>query len=100
MQLDYQTDKRTSINNHQPPSTLSSTPDSMVILSFTNRDASRLKETALNILFPNNVHDPYTEEWREQTSKQLWSGTMHVFALAILRKYGYSAASPLRVLPA
>jgi hypothetical protein len=100
MQLDYQTDKRTSTNNHQPPSTLSSTPDSMVILSFTNRDASRLKETALNVLFPNNVHDPYTEEWREQTSKQLWSGTMHVFALAILRKYGYSAASPLRVLPA
>lgn len=102
MQLDYQTDKKTSIDNnhHLPSSTLSSTPDSMVILSFTNRDASRLKEAALNILFPNNVHDPCTEEWREQTSKQLWSGTMHVFALAILRKYGYSAATPLRVLPA
>lgn len=78
IQLDYQTDKRTSINNHQPLSTLSSTPDSMIILSFADRDASRLKETTLNILFLNNLHDP--EERREQTSKQLRSGTVHVFA--------------------
>jgi hypothetical protein len=52
----------------------------MIILSFTDRDASRLKETTLNILFLNNVHDPYTEERREQTSKKLRSGTVHVFA--------------------
>jgi hypothetical protein len=93
MQLDYQTDNN---NNNVQSNGISSTPDSMIILSFTNKDAERLKENALNLLFP-----PEALEWREQTSRQLWSGTMHVFALAILRKYGYySAGTPLRVLPA
>ncbi|KAL3796009.1 hypothetical protein HJC23_013066 [Cyclotella cryptica] len=80
---------------------VSSTPDSMVILSFTNRDAERLKECALDYLFPSGQTQlAATQEWRNQTSRQLWSGTMHAFSLAILRKYGYSGTTPLRVLPA
>ncbi|KAL7541819.1 hypothetical protein ACHAXR_012553, partial [Thalassiosira sp. AJA248-18] len=70
------------------------TPDSMVILSFTNRDAERLKERALDYLFPNEQ-----QTWRDETSRQLWAGTMHAFSLAILHKYGPSS-SPVRVLPA
>ena len=113
MQLEYESESGSSTSsisgtsNHyyqgQPiPTGISTTPDSMVILSFTNKDAERLKENALDYMFSPNTNNEAeaTKEWREQTSKQLWSGTMHVFALAILRKYGYSAAMPLRVLPA
>jgi len=72
-------------------------PDSMVILSFTNRDAERLKERALNYLFPGRDADSNTNILRNETSQQLWSGTMHAFSLAILNKYG---SLPLRVSPA
>eukprot|EP00984_Skeletonema_dohrnii_P005460 scaffold1920_cov97-Skeletonema_dohrnii-CCMP3373.AAC.4 len=71
-------------------------PDSMIILSFTNNDALRLKERALDYLYPT-ADDTMM---RNQTSKALWSGTMHAFSLAILNKYTSSAAPPLRVLPA
>lgn len=124
MQLDYETNgnnnHRNSNNNHDDPMLSSNTitPDSMVILSFTNQDAERLKENALDYLFPtttttttttvatnalystNQMANDSIEEWREITSRQLWSGTVHMFALAILRKYGYSDVTPLRVLPA
>ena len=71
-------------------------PDSMIILSFTNSDALRLKERALDYLY--TITD---DAMRNQTSKALWSGTMHAFSLAILNKYtSSSAAQPLRVLPA
>ena len=82
------------------------TPDSIVILSFTNRDAERLKERALDCLFPSHKCDDVNvsnsrqmKMWRNETSRQLWAGTMHAFSLAILNKYGPSS-SPLRVLPA
>ena len=74
------------------------TPDSIVILSFTNRDAERLKERALDCLFPSRSSDSH-QMGRNETSRQLWAGTMHAFSLAILNKYGPSS-SPLRVLPA
>ncbi|KAL3759076.1 LOW QUALITY PROTEIN: hypothetical protein ACHAWU_008685 [Discostella pseudostelligera] len=74
------------------------TPDSIVILSFTNRDAERLKERALDCLFPSHSSDSH-QMGRNETSRQLWAGTMHAFSLAILNKYGPSS-SPLRVLPA
>ena len=80
-------------------------PDSMIILSFTNNDASRLKERALDYLYPttattddNNIMMMMMK--RNQTSKALWSGTMHAFSLAILNKYTSSSTPPLRVLPA
>ena len=73
------------------------TPDSMVIMSFTNRDAERLKERAMDYLFPDDVGS--TAQLRNETSKQLWAGTMHAFSLAILQKYGPSS-QPLRILPA
>ena len=79
------------------------TPDSMIILSFTNNDASRLKERALDYLYPTTTTDSDDENMRDQTSKSLWSGTMHAFSLAILNKYTVrvgSTAPPLRVLPA
>ncbi len=80
------------------------TPDSIVILSFTNRDAERLKERALDCLYPphrsDDVNVATSEQiWRNETSRQLWAGTMHAFSLAILNKYGPSS-SPLKVLPA
>ena len=101
MQLDYET----GTNNINQSGSIQSTPDSMVILSFTNRDAERLKSNALDYLFPPAHNElmklsQATRNWREQTSKQLWSGTVHVFALAILRKYGYTSTTPLKVLPA
>lgn len=74
-------------------------PDSMIILSFTNNDALRLKERALDYLYPTTNEDT---TMRNQTAKSLWSGTMHAFSLAILTKYTSSSgtAPPLRVLPA
>lgn len=82
------------------------TPESMVILSFTNRDAERLKQRALDFLFhpPQQsrdvIVDPDTKRHisiRGETSRELWAGTMHAFSFSILDKYG---GSPLRVLPA
>ena len=60
-------------------------PDSMIVISFTKKDAERLKERALDYLFPPQSA---ADEWRNETSKQLWAGTMHAFSLAILNKYG------------
>lgn len=79
-------------------------PDSMIILSFTNNDATRLKERALDYLYPTTAitddNDIMMMVKRNQTSKALWSGTMHAFSLAILNKYTSSSTPPLRVLPA
>jgi len=91
----------TELDNNNEPSFLTGeevcSPDSMIILSFTNNDASRLKERALDYLYPTNDDTMM----RNQTSKALWSGTMHAFSLAILNKYASSSsAPPLRVLPA
>ncbi|KAL7547693.1 hypothetical protein ACHAWF_010974 [Thalassiosira exigua] len=74
----------------------SCSPDSIVIMSFTSRDADRLKERALDYLFSQ---DEDAHVWKNETSRQLWSGTMHAFSLAILHKYG-PCSSPMRVLPA
>lgn len=92
------------------------TPDSMVILSFTNKDANRLKDRALKCLFPtSNIDILTTQFWnnqivdtdstdimRREISNKLWAGTMHSFSLAILNKYSQnqSSSSKLRVLPA
>ena len=51
----------------------------------------------MDYLFPDDVGS--TAQLRNETSKQLWAGTMHAFSLAILQKYG-STSHPLRVLPA
>ena len=71
-------------------------PDSMIVLSFTKKDAERLKERALDYLFPPQRA---ADEWRNETSKQLWAGTMHAFSLAILNKYGTSPGR-VKVSPA
>lgn len=85
----------------------------MVILSFTNKDANRLKQRALKCLFPtSNIDILTTQFWnnqvvdidstdsmRREISNKLWAGTMHSFSLAILNKYSQSS-SKLRVLPA
>jgi len=91
------------------------TPDSMVILSFTNKDANRLKDRALKCLFPtSNIDILTTQFWNNQIvdtdstnimrrdiSNKLWAGTMHSFSLAILNKYSHqNQSSKLRVLPA
>ena len=74
-------------------------PDELVVLSFTNRDAARLKRRALDGLFPASEEAGL----RNETSRRLWAGTMHAFALAILREHGAppgSSVPRLRVLPA
>ncbi|EJK54972.1 hypothetical protein THAOC_25357 [Thalassiosira oceanica] len=71
-------------------------PDSMIVISFTKKDAERLKERALDYLFPPQSA---ADGWRNETSKQLWAGTMHAFSLAILNKYG-TFPGPVKVSPA
>ncbi len=71
-------------------------PQNMIILSFTNRDADALKEKALNFLCEENV-GTYGGINREVLEKKLWSGTLHSFAINILRNYNKNT-SPLRII--
>ena len=84
MQLDYDTGIYYNQQHvRQQYAVMATTPECMVILSFTNADAERLKQNALNYHFPNGDTDlsSTTKQRREQTLRQLWSGKMHVFAL-------------------
>jgi hypothetical protein len=68
-------------------------PQHMIVLSFTKRDATTLKDKALNLLYK---HDSNGLESREIMEKKLWSGTIHSFAINILQKYSQEA--PLRII--
>jgi superfamily I DNA/RNA helicase len=81
-------------------------PKNMIILSFTRRDAEALKDKALEILF-NNVNngnkgvDSMPQEnvsfTRDSLKEQLWCGTIHSFAINILKKYNFNNV-PLRII--
>lgn len=71
-------------------------PQNMIILSFTNRDASSLKEKALNILYEQGRGMKNLDD-REILEKKLWSGTLHSFAINILQNYN-THTSPLRII--
>ncbi len=69
-------------------------PKNMIILSFTKRDAVALKEKAMNILY----QDASCElPERPDLENQLWCGTIHSFAINILRKYDCNDTS-LRII--
>lgn len=73
-------------------------PQNMIILSFTNRDANALKEKALNILSQQQEGENDSHiDTREILEKNLWSGTLHSFAINILQKYN-SNSTPLRII--
>jgi superfamily I DNA/RNA helicase len=81
----------------------------MIILSFTRRDAEALKDKALQILF-NNLHhgggnqnedsrksQEHASLTRNLLKEQLWCGTIHSFAINILKKYNFNNV-PLRII--
>jgi hypothetical protein len=78
-------------------------PQNMVVLSFTRKDASVLKEKALDILYQGNntLHSHGESEKilisREEMEKCLWSGTIHSFAINILKRYQLNN-TPLRII--
>ena len=72
----------------------------MIILSFTRRDAEALKEKALRMLYKNDDCEKHKElglPSRESLEAGLWCGTIHSFAINILRKYNKNDA-PLRII--
>ncbi len=72
-------------------------PQNMVVLSFTKKDASVLKEKALDLLYQDkNALEPGLIN-RKEMEKCLWSGTIHSFAINILQKYQLNNA-PLRII--
>jgi hypothetical protein len=66
-------------------------PQNMIVLSFTRRDANALRDMALDIL----SEDPKLEQKLEEIEKKMWSGTIHSFAINILRAF---FDSPVRVI--
>ncbi len=70
-------------------------PQNMIVLSFTNRDANALKDKALGILF--NDEKSVGDIHRHDVEKNLWCGTIHAFAINILRKYNNNDL-PLRIV--
>jgi len=84
-------------------------PKHMIILSFTSRDAISLKNKAMQMLYADtsisssssSSHDETTTTTtmpsRESLESRLWCGTIHSFAINILRKYN-SNDTPLRVI--
>jgi len=71
-------------------------PKNLVVLSFTNRDATALKCRALDLLFPHGDEEHGANQ-REKVAQKIWSGTIHSFAMALLRRYG-NKESRLRVI--
>ena len=77
-------------------------PDKMIILSFTKRDSDALKEKALQMLYGEGNGNGNGNQESELPSKDslksaLWCGTIHLFAMNILRKYNQNDA-PLRII--
>jgi hypothetical protein len=68
-------------------------PHQMIILSFTARDAHALKGKALDILYRND----YDNNKRENMEKKIWSGTIHAFAINVIKKYS-PANSSLKII--
>jgi len=69
-------------------------PQNMIILSFTRRDAEALKVKAMEMMDEGGVIDIPLKNTIEG---QLWCGTIHSFAINILRKYNCNDA-PLRII--
>ncbi len=70
-------------------------PQNMIVLSFTNRDAIALKDKALGMLC--NDEKGVGDVHRHDIEKKLWCGTIHAFAINILRKYNNNDMS-LRII--
>lgn len=78
-------------------------PNNMIILSFTKRDAEALKDKALEILSNKALDEgdstskEYKPFMKDSLKDQLWCGTIHSFAINILKKYDFNDAS-LRII--
>lgn len=72
-------------------------PQNIVVLSFTKKDASVLKEKALDILYQDNNALEQSLINREEMEKCIWSGTIHSFAINIIKRYQLNNA-PLRII--
>lgn len=68
-------------------------PQHMIVLSFTNRDSLALKQKAMDILYCDGTFP----EDRSTIEHQLWSGTIHSFAMNILKRYNSNHA-PVQVI--
>jgi hypothetical protein len=75
-------------------------PQKTIILSFTRRDAESLKTKALHMLYGEGEesHDKLGLPSKESLESTLWCGTIHLFAINILRKLNKNDI-PLRVIP-
>jgi hypothetical protein len=82
-------------------------PKNMIILSFTRRDAEALKVKAVEMIYDGNdgdgdgdgdaSSDAMPIPARETIEGKLWCGTIHSFAINILRKYNCNDG-PLRII--
>lgn len=73
-------------------------PEHMVVLSFTNRDANALKGRAIDMLFPRSSDAPPSNYTQQDLSQQLWSGTIHSFAISLYRAYSPRDRGRIRVI--
>ncbi|GMH70367.1 hypothetical protein TL16_g05394 [Triparma laevis f. inornata] len=86
------------------------TPEQIVTLSFTNRDARVIKEKAVAMMRRSGYFDEDSESTSSSSSsstiqervevykKRLWAGTFHSFSSAIIRRYGDDMLRDLRVV--
>jgi hypothetical protein len=75
----------------------------MIILSFTRRDAEALKVKAMQMMDEGNGSDSDDDDVMDISQKntiegQLWCGTIHSFAINILRKFNNCNDAPLRII--
>lgn len=70
-------------------------PQHMIVLSFTNRASIALRNKAMDILYSDGSY----KEDRQGMERRLWCGTIHSFAMNILKKYNTHNAS-IRVVSA
>jgi superfamily I DNA/RNA helicase len=70
-------------------------PQHMIVLSFTNRASIALRNKAMDILYSDSSY----KEDRQSMERRLWCGTIHSFAMNILKKYNTHNAS-IRVVSA
>ena len=64
-------------------------PQHMIVLSFTNRASIALRNKAMDILYSDGSY----KENRQSIERRLWCGTIHSFAMNILKKYNTHSAS-------
>lgn len=83
-------------------------PEDVVVLSFTNRDAKVIRDKALAMMRRNGFFDvgDYANSNKpinqriDEYKERIWSGTFHQFSSAVIRRYGDEQLNSLRVVSA